>query len=111
MAYIVLNHGISGKLLQVVLATNIAETAVTIDDVVCVINSGRMKEKSYDPYTVCQPFCFYSEFELHASLYVVVIAAKSVRESQRLSTESGGSSMWHLLHMTSNAGEVMLLRI
>ena len=37
---------------QVVLATNIAETAVTIDDIVCVINSGRMKEKSYDPYTV-----------------------------------------------------------
>ena len=25
--------------------------AVTIDDVVCVINSGRHKEKSYDPYT------------------------------------------------------------
>eukprot|EP00884_Botryococcus_braunii_P000922 jgi/Botrbrau1/10830/Bobra.0025s0009.1 len=36
---------------KVVLATNIAETAVTIDDIVCVINSGRMKEKSYDPYT------------------------------------------------------------
>lgn len=38
--------------LQIVLATNIAETAVTIDDCVCVINSGRVKEKSYDPYTV-----------------------------------------------------------
>ena len=25
--------------------------AVTIDDIVCVINSGRHKEKSYDPYT------------------------------------------------------------
>ena len=37
--------------LQIVLATNIAETAVTIDDVVCVVNSGRLKEKSYDPYT------------------------------------------------------------
>ena len=37
--------------MQIVLATNIAETAVTIDDVVCVINSGRLKEKSYDPYT------------------------------------------------------------
>ncbi|KAK9835371.1 hypothetical protein WJX81_005267 [Elliptochloris bilobata] len=36
---------------KLVLATNIAETAVTIDDVVCVINSGRHKEKSYDPYT------------------------------------------------------------
>ena len=37
---------------QIVLATNIAETAVTIDDIVCVINSGRMKEKGYDPYMV-----------------------------------------------------------
>ena len=36
---------------KVVLSTNIAETAVTIDDVVVVINSGRHKEKSYDPYT------------------------------------------------------------
>ena len=36
---------------KVVLSTNIAETAVTIDDVVVVINSGRHKEKSYDPFT------------------------------------------------------------
>ena len=25
--------------------------AVTIDDIVCVVNSGRHKEKSYDPYS------------------------------------------------------------
>eukprot|EP00873_Tetraselmis_striata_P025125 jgi/Tetstr1/445389/TSEL_033175.t1 len=36
---------------KIVLATNIAETAITIEDVTCVINSGRLKEKSYDPYT------------------------------------------------------------
>ena len=32
-------------------ATNIAETAITIDDIVAVIDSGRLKEKSFDPYT------------------------------------------------------------
>ena len=37
--------------MKIVLATNIAETAVTIDDIVYVINSGRHKEKSYDAYT------------------------------------------------------------
>lgn len=35
---------------KIILSTNIAETAVTIDDVVYVIDCGRMKEKSYDPY-------------------------------------------------------------
>jgi len=34
---------------KIVLATNIAETAITIDDVGFVIDSGRMKENRYDP--------------------------------------------------------------
>lgn len=36
---------------KVVLATNIAETAITVDDVVFVVDTGRHKEKSYDAYT------------------------------------------------------------
>lgn len=42
-----------GNILQIVLATNIAETAITVDDVVFVIDTGRHKEKSYDAYTAC----------------------------------------------------------
>lgn len=33
---------------KIVLATNVAETSITIDDVTCVIDSGKHKEMSYD---------------------------------------------------------------
>lgn len=35
---------------KIILSTNIAETSVTIDDVTVVIDTGRVKEKTYDPH-------------------------------------------------------------
>jgi ATP-dependent RNA helicase DHX29 len=34
---------------KIVLATNIAETSLTIEDVVFVVDCGRHKERRYDP--------------------------------------------------------------
>ncbi|KAJ3010346.1 ATPdependent RNA helicase [Thoreauomyces humboldtii] len=34
---------------KIVIATNVAETSITVDDVVFVVDSGRMKETRYDP--------------------------------------------------------------
>lgn len=34
--------------MQIVVATNVAETSITIDDVTCVIDAGRVKELGYD---------------------------------------------------------------
>jgi ATP-dependent RNA helicase DHX57 len=39
---------------KIVIATNIAETSITIDDVVYVVDSGKCKENGYDPNTRMQ---------------------------------------------------------
>lgn len=36
---------------KIVLSTNLAETSITIDDIVYVIDSGKVKVKSYDALT------------------------------------------------------------
>lgn len=38
--------------MQVILATDIAETSITIDDVIYVIDTGKHKEKRYNPQKV-----------------------------------------------------------
>ncbi|KAM3066619.1 putative ATP-dependent RNA helicase ucp12 [Clarireedia jacksonii] len=41
-------HAPAGKR-KVIVSTNVAETSITIDDIVAVIDTGRVKETSYDP--------------------------------------------------------------
>ena len=88
-----------GGVRKIVISTNMAETSITIDDCVFVIDVGRMKEKRFDPNKnmesldtvwvskanalqrkgragrVMEGYCFhmYTQFRYHLLLYRVVI--------------------------------------
>ena len=40
---------------KIILATNVAETSITIDDVSIVVDTGRVKEMSFDVFTKVRP--------------------------------------------------------
>lgn len=82
---------------KVVLATNLAETAITIDDVVYVVDTGRVKEKSYDPHTAVST--------LQQVIHLEKFIEKESDATQRFS-DAGGSGSFCLCvfpYLTENS--------
>lgn len=71
-------HGIGESLvfsvptnaMKIVVATNIAETSITLDDVVYVFDTGRMREMQYDP---SKKVCMYEITQKQQSLSVYIL--------------------------------------
>ena len=67
---------------KIVLATNIAETSITIDDIVHVVDAGTQKEQNYDPRTkVSFLFLFVFLNSDNQSCWRVVFESSSLSSS------------------------------
>ena len=62
---------------KIVLSTNLAETSITIEDCVFVVDVGRMKEKSFDPLkrmeSLVSQKSFFNGANLASFLFIFVI--------------------------------------
>ena len=56
---------------KIVLATNIAESSVTIDDVVCVVNTGTVKLKTFDPLRKVHTVCLLGHTSVHSYKHIL----------------------------------------